>query len=171
MIYLSIGSNLNSRFGNRFDNINKSLQLLKNKKLKIIKISKFYETPSYPNKNLPKFINIAISINFSKKPSDLLKITSDIEKKMDRVLTPNNEPRTLDIDIIDFKKIILKTKLLELPHPKAQERNFVLMPLYEINPNWKHPINNIKIKDLINKLTANKRNEITRLKEGAILES
>ena len=162
MIYLGIGSNLNSRFGNRFDNINKSLQLLKNKKLKIVKISKFYETPSYPNKNLPKFINIAVSINFSEKPSDLLKITSDIEKKMDRVLTPNNEPRTLDIDIIDFKNIILKTKLLELPHPKAQERNFVLMPLFEISKKWVHPKSKDHIKTLILKLS---KKDITSIKQ------
>ena len=147
------------------------MKLLENKKLKILKISRFYETPSYPNKKLPKFINIAVKIDFLGSPIELLKLMNLVEKKMDRVVTLNNEPRTLDIDIIDFKSIITNTKLLTLPHPRTHERNFVLMPLYEINPNWKHPINNIKIKDLINKLTANKRNEITRLKEGAILES
>ena len=53
MIYLSIGSNLNSKFGNRFDNVKKAVSLLKNKKIKIKKISNFFETPSYPNKKNP----------------------------------------------------------------------------------------------------------------------
>ena len=65
MIYLAIGSNLSSKFGDRFENIRRSLKLLENKKLKILKVSRFYETPSYPNKKLPKFINIAVKTSFS----------------------------------------------------------------------------------------------------------
>ena len=170
MIYLSIGSNLNSKFGDRFENIRRSLKLLENKKLKILKVSKFYETPSYPNKKLPKFINIAVKIDFLGSPIELLKLMNLVEKKMDRVVTLNNEPRTLDIDIIDFKSTIINTKSLTLPHPRTHERNFVLMPLYEICPDWKHPVNNLKIDVLIKNLTPTKRNEITRIKESVILE-
>ena len=170
MIYLSIGSNLNSKFGDRFENIRRSLKLLENKKLKILKVSSFYETPSYPNKKLPKFINIAVKIDFLGSPIELLKLMNLVEKKMDRVATLNNEPRTLDIDIIDFKSMIINTKSLTLPHPRTHERNFVLMPLYEICSDWKHPVNNLKIDVLIKNLTPTKRNEITRIKESVILE-
>ena len=61
MIHLNIGSNLDSEFGNRFDNISSAINLLVNSSLKINKISNFYETPSYPNKKFPKFINVGVS--------------------------------------------------------------------------------------------------------------
>ena len=63
MIYLGIGSNLNSTFGNRFKNIELAINFLKENKIKILKKSSFYETQSYPNKKEPKFINVVISID------------------------------------------------------------------------------------------------------------
>ena len=62
MIYLGIGSNLNSSFGNRLDNINQSIFLLKQRQIKVIKKSSFYESFSFPNKNNPKFLNVVIEI-------------------------------------------------------------------------------------------------------------
>jgi len=164
MIFLSIGSNLESNNGNRFDNIKKTLSLLKIYQINVIKVSNFYETPSYPNKNKPKFLNIAIEIFFPKSPADLMRKIFLIEKKMGRIRTYKNEPRICDIDIIDFNKEVVKTKNIILPHPKAHLRNFVLYPLKEICPDWSHPINNKKIGVLIKNLPLNTRNEITRLK-------
>ena len=60
MIHLNIGSNLNSIFGDKFVNISTSINLLIKSEFKVKKISNFYETPSYPNKNLPKFLNIGV---------------------------------------------------------------------------------------------------------------
>ena len=170
MIYLSIGSNLNSIFGDRFQNIKKALEFLKIEKITIKKISNFYETPSYPNKNYPKFINIAILIESNIEPKELLTKIFLIEKKMQRIRTLKNEPRTCDIDIIDFNGVSIYSDVLKLPHPKLHERNFVLYPLIEIAPNWVHPLNNKKIDNLIKKLSFNSRNEITRLKESVILD-
>ena len=84
MIYLGIGSNLHSSFGNRFVNINQSISLLKQKEIKVIKKSSFYESLSFPNKNNPKFINIVIEIETLLKPKDLMKTLLDIEKKLER---------------------------------------------------------------------------------------
>ena len=64
MIFLGIGSNLNSKFGNRFSNIKKTIDFISEEKIKINKISSYYETPSYPNKKNPKFINVVIQIEF-----------------------------------------------------------------------------------------------------------
>ncbi|MFL2888416.1 MAG: 2-amino-4-hydroxy-6-hydroxymethyldihydropteridine diphosphokinase [Pelagibacterales bacterium MED-G40] len=171
MIYLSIGSNLNSKFGNRLDNITKAVSLLKDKKIKIKKISNFFESPSYPNKKNPKFINIAIEIEYSLSPKKLLKEIFLIERKMERKRNLKNAPRTCDIDIIDFKGKISNNKNLTIPHPKAHLRNFVLYPLKDINSNWKHPITNKRIDILIKKLNFEKRNEITRMKESVIIDS
>ncbi len=170
MIYLSIGSNLKSRFGDRFDNIRKTLNLIEEKKIKINKISNFFESPSYPNSSFPKFINIIIEIEYKKNPEELLKEILFIEKKMERIRSIKNAPRTCDIDIIDFKGQIIENSLIKLPHPRAHERNFVLYPLKDVNKDWKHPIINKKIDLLIKNLTVKKRNEITRLKESVIVD-
>ena len=171
MIILNIGSNLKSKYGNRLDNINKAILFLKKEDIKIIKKSYLYETPSYPNNDCPKFINLCVSISFVGEPLKLLNIIHGIEKKMERIRDVKNEPRTCDIDIIDFNSEIVNLENIILPHKRAHLRNFVLYPLKDIFPNWVHPINNMKIDDLIRKIPSKLRNEITRLKESDILAS
>ena len=85
MIHLNIGSNLNSNFGTRFDNITIAINILINSKLKILRISNFYETPSYPNQTHPKFLNVGILVNFDKNCNELIKKIKLIEKKMGRL--------------------------------------------------------------------------------------
>ena len=80
MIHLNIGSNLDSKHGTKFDNILIALNLLVESKVKIKKVSNFYKTPSYPNRNFPKFINIGLTINFKNGYLDLLKKIKLIEK-------------------------------------------------------------------------------------------
>jgi len=167
MIYLNIGSNLPSYNGNRYQNINKAILLL-NDFFDIKKRSHFYETPSYPNKFNPKFINIMLEGKTTLEPIDLLERLKKIEKRIGRIKKNKNEPRVCDIDIIDFNRIFLKKKNLKLPHPKLHERNFVLFPLKEISPMWEHPILNRKINYFINKLNITKHIEITRIQNNAI---
>ena len=119
MIHINIGSNLNSKFGDRFKNILLAINLLINSHISIKKFSSFYETPSYPDKNLPKFINIGINIEYKFDYLELMKITKLIEKKLGRINTKKNNPRVCDIDIIDFKSKIIKSKIIELPHPRC----------------------------------------------------
>ena len=64
MIHLNIGSNLDSKYGTKFDNISIAINLLLNAQVKIHKISNFYETPSYPNRKLPKFLNVGLTIAY-----------------------------------------------------------------------------------------------------------
>ena len=168
MIHLNIGSNLNSIHGSRFDNISIAIQLLIKAKIQIEKISNFYETPSYPNRKLPKFLNIGILANYSENHFDLLKKINLIEKKIGRKKTKKNEPRVVDIDIIDFHgKIRNKnSKNLILPHPRSHLRNFVLYPILQIDPNWSHPILKKNVQFLINNLSQKSRIEITRLQKN-----
>tara|TARA_A100001015_G_C14719641_1_gene605413 strand:+ start:436 stop:672 length:237 start_codon:yes stop_codon:yes gene_type:complete len=72
MIHLNIGSNLDSKFGTKFENISMAIDLLVNSKIKIKKISNFYETPSYPNKKLPKFANIGLLADYKFNQIELL---------------------------------------------------------------------------------------------------
>mgnify|MGYP001160855289 FL=1 len=170
MIHINIGSNLESIHGSKMDNISIAINLLQEAKVRIIEISNFYETPSYPNTNFPKFINIGVLVNFEKDYTEFFRITNLIEKKIGRIKTPKNHPRIIDIDIIDFKGFIKNTKKLILPHPKTHLRNFVLYPIYQIDPKWSHPILKKNAEFLINKLSQKSRIEITRLKKNVNIQ-
>ena len=165
MIILNIGSNLDSIKGDRLFNLKKSLELLRLENIKIIKLSSIYETPSYPNKKNPKFLNIGISIKCKYSPANLIKKFNKIEKILHRTRGLKNQPRTCDIDLIDYDGKILNSKNLKIPHPKAHLRNFVLFPIKEISSTWIHPILNKRIDFLIKKLSFKLRNEITKIKE------
>ena len=165
MIHLNIGSNLDSFHGSRFNNIIISINLLIEAKIEIKKISNFYETPSYPNENFPKFLNIGLIANYENDYFDLFKRIKLIEKKLGRIKTKKNEPRVIDIDLIDFKSVIKDTKELTLPHPKCHLRNFVLFPILQIDPNWSHPILKKNAQYLINNLSPNLRIDIPRLQK------
>ena len=93
MIHLNIGSNLNSKYGSRFNNIITAINLLAESKIKIKKISNFYETPSYPNQSLPKFLNVGLAISFKSDFFDLFKKIKLIEKKLGRI---NKKKMTLE---------------------------------------------------------------------------
>ena len=171
MIHINIGSNLDSKFGTRFDNITIAVQLLVQSNIKIKKISNFYETPSYPNQNFPKFLNIGLLANYEDSCLSLLNINKLIEKKLGRLKSKKNEPRVIDIDIIDFKKMRENRDELIIPHPKCHLRNFVLYPILQIDPNWKHPILKKNARFLINKLSQKFRIEITRLNKNVNIKS
>ena len=169
MIHINIGSNLDSQYGTKFKNISIAINLLIDSKVKIKKISNFYETPSYPNKKLPKFANIGLLAEYDLDHTKLIKEISLIEKKIGRVKSKRNDPRVCDIDIIDFNGLIKRNKLLRLPHPRSHTRNFVLYPIKEIDPKWIHPISKKNVDFLINELSQNSRIEITRLRKSVII--
>ena len=169
MIHLNIGSNLNSKHGTKFKNISIAVNLLIDSKIKINKISNFYETPSYPNKKLPKFANIGILAEYSFDYTKLIKEILLIEKKIGRIKSKKNDPRVCDIDIIDFNGLVKNGKLLKLPHPRSHIRNFVLYPIKEIDPEWIHPVSKKNVDYLINELSQNSRIEITRLRKSVII--
>jgi len=148
--YLAIGSNL----GNKISNIETTKFELEEYKIKILESSSNYLTESWPDPVMPNYINIVVKIKTSLAPLELLKICNLIELKLGRVRSKKNAPRTCDIDIIDYNKKILnkKNSKLILPHPRMTERNFVLLPLFEVDKSWKHPKSLINIVKLINSL-------------------
>ena len=147
-IYLGIGSNL----GNKCRNIEKAKFNLFMNNIKILRCSSYYESLSWPNVNNPKFINIVMEINTDFTPIELFKKCKEIEKKLGRKKLPKNSPRECDIDIIDFRNKRTAGDLI-LPHPRMDKRNFVLLPLFEINKDWKHPILKVNIRKLISSLS------------------
>ena len=169
MLLLGLGSNLSSSFGNRFTNIDLAISYLQSYKIKLRKKSSFYETLSYPNKKNPKFINVMIEASTYLPLTDLASVLIFIEEKLERRRNKKNDPRTCDIDIIDFNCQIMNFKYenfnFTVPHKKISVRNFVLFPLREIVPEWKHPITNEPIKLLIDKLSIEDKNSILKIKK------
>ena len=97
MILLAIGSNLSSSFGDRFENLNLAVSYLEAYKIKIIKRSSFYETPSYPDIKNPKFINIVVEISTYLSPEDLASVLISIEEKLERKRKKTGTEKELDI--------------------------------------------------------------------------
>ena len=143
-IYLGIGSNL----GNKRNNIEKTKFKLGQNNIKILQSSSFYESLSWPNPNNPKFLNIVLKISTNFTLPELLKKCKEIEKNIGRKKSTINSPRECDIDIIDYENKIINDKII-LPHPRMHNRNFVLLPLFELNKDWKHPVYKHNIKKLI----------------------
>ena len=110
MILLAIGSNLTSSFGDRFENIDLAISYLEAYNIKLIKKSSFYESPSYPDKKNPKFINVLIEVSTHLPPTDLASVIIFIEKKLERKRGQKNDPRTCDIDIIDYNNQCINFK-------------------------------------------------------------
>ena len=162
-IYLSIGTNL----GDKKLNINKAKIYLEQIGIKILSSSCIYETESWPNSNFPNFFNIVLKASTHFKPLKLLKEVKRIEILIGRKSSLKNYPRVCDIDIIDYdtKYVEIKEKLknLIIPHQRMHLRNFVLIPLYEICKDWKHPKKNKKIFELLHDLKIKNIRSIKKL--------
>ena len=170
MILLSLGSNLPSSFGNRFTNIDLAISYLEIYDIKILKRSSFFESPSYPDKSKPKFVNVVVEVSTYLDPVNLASVIIFIEEKLERKRKNKNDPRTCDIDIIDFKGEVIEFKYNNLdfyvPHKKLSNRNFVLFPLIEILPNWVHPKTKVSINRLIDLISEEDKNSILKVKKS-----
>jgi len=143
-IYLGIGSNL----GNKKENIEKAKFKLIQNDITILKSSSYYESLSWPNPKNPNFLNIVLKVSTNLEALELLRKCKEIEVNLGRKKTSKNSPRECDIDILDYKKKRTQSKII-LPHPRMHKRNFVILPLFEINKDWVHPISKNHIKRLL----------------------
>lgn len=136
-VYLSVGSNM----GEKEDQISNGIAELSNKKgIKVEKVSKLLVTKPYGDVKQDDFVNAAIAIRTILTPQELLEVLHEIEQKANRERTLRWGPRTLDLDIIFYDKLIYEDDTLIIPHVDMENRSFVLEPLKELCPNFRHPI-------------------------------
>ncbi|UAY51443.1 2-amino-4-hydroxy-6-hydroxymethyldihydropteridine diphosphokinase [Ferruginibacter albus] len=135
-IYLLLGSNI----GNSQQQLLKAIKLIEKNIGNVIRQSKLYQTAAWGNNDQPDFLNQVIIVATKQAPEKLIQTILAIEEKMGRVRTIKNAPRIIDIDILFFDKDIIQQKDLIVPHPEIQNRRFVLTPLNELSPNFKHPV-------------------------------
>lgn len=144
--YLGLGSNI----GDRKQQLLKAIDLIGNiKGIKVTKQSSIYETAPIGYTDQPNFLNLCLEIETELSPQQLLKHCLDIEQQLHRLREIRWGPRTLDIDILLYSDNIIETDNLSIPHPRMQERAFVLIPLNDIASDKKDPRLNQKIHDLV----------------------
>ncbi|MCJ7695223.1 MAG: 2-amino-4-hydroxy-6-hydroxymethyldihydropteridine diphosphokinase, partial [Anaerolineaceae bacterium] len=134
-IYLALGSNI----GDRLVNLAKARALLE-KVVCLIKVSSVYQTAPWGYAQQEDFYNQVISAQTSLKPKKLLRSLKRIEKRLGREKTFRNGPRVIDIDILFYDDLIFKSRRIQIPHARLEERAFVLEPLAEIAPGLIHPV-------------------------------
>jgi len=134
--YLSLGSNL----GDRSRHLSEARRLLQKSGLRIIKKSSIYETEPVDYTAQPWFYNQVLEVESELNPITLLNLVKEIELRMKRKATVNKGPRTIDIDILLAEKNVVQTQKLIIPHPRMSFRNFVMIPLAEIAPDFIHPL-------------------------------
>ncbi len=129
-IYLSLGANQ----GDRLNNLQQALQLLEANKVRILRVSRVYETEPYGFRAQAWFLNLAVEVETTLLPQQLLHAIHRIEGRLKRRRTVRNGPRTIDIDIVFYRNAIMNTADLQIPHPRYKERAFVLAPLSDLIP-------------------------------------
>ena len=145
--FIALGSNLGSRRQNLIQAHNSIIENIGD----IIKYSKIYETEPWGNNNQQKFLNQVIKIQTRDEPLKLLKKLKKIEKKLGRGKSSKWGERLIDLDILYFNNKIINTKKLIIPHQYLDKRRFVLIPLNDIDKEFKHPILKISNHELLNK--------------------
>ncbi|HTW54696.1 MAG TPA: 2-amino-4-hydroxy-6-hydroxymethyldihydropteridine diphosphokinase [Stellaceae bacterium] len=107
--------------------------------LQPVACSSWYESAPVPESDQPWFVNAVALISTDREPEVLLRLMLDVETRFGRVRGERNAARTLDLDLLDYDGLIIAAPHLTLPHPRLHERRFVLEPLCEIAPRWRHP--------------------------------
>lgn len=123
--------------------------IVENGHIKLVKTSSLYLTSPVETKIQPYFLNFVSTCKSNLDPNSLLNYLKFVEKQLGRKSKNHKEKRTIDIDIVYFNSIVIKTKDLILPHPSLEKRLSVLIPLDEINPEWLHPTIKLTPKEII----------------------
>ena len=151
-IFLALGSNI----GNRKQYIEEAILLLR-EILNDVMIAPLYETKPRYFEDQNNFLNSVLSGFTDLEPQELLQFTKTVQEKVGRVERFRNGPREIDIDILFYDKVVYKDEDLEIPHPRIQERDFVLQPFSDIDSDFSHPVLKKTIRELLDALPEEER--------------
>lgn len=158
-IFLALGSNIEDRK----QHIEAAIVLLR-EKITGVTIAPLYETKPRYFEDQQNFLNTVLRGYSDLEPRELLHFTQAVQKEVGRVERFRNGPREIDIDILFYDDLIYRDEELEIPHPRLQERDFVLRPFADINPDFSHPVLKKNIRELLATLPKEQRSVIKMLK-------
>jgi len=156
-VFLSFGSNL----GDRVANIRKALAELPAVGVEIRRVSSFYRTEPVDFRPQAWFVNCVAEVETRLMPMQLLRAVRGVERALGRRPAVANRPRPIDIDILLYESVIVRSAVLNIPHPRMAERRFVLLPLRELAANFRHPISKRTISEMLAK--AGDTSQVVRL--------
>jgi 2-amino-4-hydroxy-6-hydroxymethyldihydropteridine diphosphokinase len=113
-----------------------------------VAVSRSYRTKAWPDANDPEFVNAVASVETELEPAELVTALHAVEDSFGRTRAARNAPRTLDLDIVDYNGRVEEGPPI-LPHPRLETRGFVLTPLRDVAPGWRHPVSGRTVDDLI----------------------
>jgi len=152
-ILIGLGANLDSpRWGPPRATLAAALAALGSEGVVILARSSWYRSAPVPMSDQPWFVNAAASVATSLDAADLLVLMQAIERQYGRVRGERNAARALDLDLLDYRGEQVESPDLTLPHPRLHQRRFVLEPLAEIAPNWRHPALELTAQQLLVRL-------------------
>ena len=146
-VYLGLGSNM----GDRASNLARARDML-TQRVKLEEASPIYETRPVGDTEQPMFLNQVCRVHTILTPDNLLVLVKGIERRLGRA-GRSGRPRPIDIDILFYDNLIYDSETLTIPHPRAHERAFVLVPMYELAPEMAHPKLNITIREMRNNVS------------------
>ena len=135
-VYLSLGSNMGDRAGN----IRRALELLRESGVEVCRLSSYYRTEPVDFRPQRWFVNCVAEVATSLMPLQLLKVLQSVERSLGRRPGIVKGPRPIDIDILLYENVVVRSPALTIPHERLSERRFVLIPLHELAPQVRHPV-------------------------------
>ena len=161
MIFIGIGANLPSdKFGPPRAACGAALEMLGSHST-ISKRSSWYHTAPVPASEQPWYVNGVVELTTELAPQGLIETLLAIENRFGRKRTKKNAPRTIDLDLIAYDDVVLKSNSKpgtpQIPHPRMAKRAFVLLPLNQLSPNWRHPDSGDHIHDLVAALPSDQK--------------
>ena len=141
MILIALGANLPSEAGAPEQTLAAALEALEAEGVRVVARSRFYRSAPVPASDQPDYVNAVVRVETALDPASLLALLHRIEARFGRVRRAKNEARTLDLDLLAYgERVGTGVDRPILPHPRLHERAFVLYPLAEIAPDWRHPL-------------------------------